>query len=575
MRVNKNIYVAAAIAAAAIVIMSLYVLVISPKLIEPADTYSKAMSLYAQGDYVRAALRFESLGSYSDAEQNARDAWKMAGDEAFNAGRYDEASACYTRSEAGVEDRRKVGECFILQAENAFKNGEFDKAEIYLSCIGDPDAFAERIDAARILGARNALSGGSEKEQVDRAADVIALCREEAYPEISELFFEHGNAMLEDYHIEAAYSAFAAAKRFSNGEAADELLGRIVGAWNDAANRAVAAGDYENAGLCMEMAENFEDPSGSDNPSSDERYAQAVELYDNGDIFGAFALLSALPEDYAEVSELLGNIRSRMQRMPAAGGSRGYALLSADGSVGLFGSGWGEDTQTPNVRNAAAVAVGREAFGLVLSENGTVVGFGDDGMGKLNVGDWTDIIAIACGGKHSLGLRSDGTVAAVGWDMYGQRETAYWSYIVAIAAGENTSYGVTTAGKVVAIGDNSVGQCDVGGWTDIKTVSAGRAHAVGITNDGHAVACGDNSKGQCAVENWANIVMLSCGAEHTVALHGDGTLVACGSNANGECDVSGITDAVAVSCGDGYTLVLLANGTCRVLGSFDPGQPAE
>jgi alpha-tubulin suppressor-like RCC1 family protein len=33
---------------------------------------------------------------------------------------------------------------------------------------------------------------------------------------------------------------------------------------------------------------------------------------------------------------------------------------------------------------------------------------------ECNVGDWTDIIQVAAGSSHTIGLKSDGTVVAVG-----------------------------------------------------------------------------------------------------------------------------------------------------------------
>jgi hypothetical protein len=71
---------------------------------------------------------------------------------------------------------------------------------------------------------------------------------------------------------------------------------------------------------------------------------------------------------------------------------------------------------------------------------------------ECDVGDWTDIIQVAAGYSHTVGLKSDGTV--------------------------------------VAVGDNEYGQCDVGNWTDITQVAAGEYHTVGLKLDGTVVAAG-------------------------------------------------------------------------------------
>jgi alpha-tubulin suppressor-like RCC1 family protein len=51
------------------------------------------------------------------------------------------------------------------------------------------------------------------------------------------------------------------------------------------------------------------------------------------------------------------------------------------------------------------------------------------------VSDWTDIVAIAAGSNHTVGLKSDGTVITVGSNIYGQCDVSDWVNIVAIVAG--------------------------------------------------------------------------------------------------------------------------------------------
>ena len=77
--------------------------------------------------------------------------------------------------------------------------------------------------------------------------------------------------------------------------------------------------------------------------------------------------------------------------------------------------------------------------------------------------DWTDIIAIAAGNQHLVGLRADGTVLATGSNAMGQCNTQVWYGIIAIAAQGNNTVGLRYDGTVVACGDNQYGQCNVGG----------------------------------------------------------------------------------------------------------------
>ena len=89
--------------------------------------------------------------------------------------------------------------------------------------------------------------------------------------------------------------------------------------------------------------------------------------------------------------------------------------------------------------------------------------------------------------------------------MGGRRE------IVAVAAGSNHTVGLKRDGTVVAVGNNKdsfqrhIGQCEVSGWRDIVAVAAGLAHTVGLKRDGTVVAVGLNGSGQCNVSGWADI----------------------------------------------------------------------
>ena len=43
--------------------------------------------------------------------------------------------------------------------------------------------------------------------------------------------------------------------------------------------------------------------------------------------------------------------------------------------------------------------------------------------------EWTDIVAVAAGYYHTVGLKSDGTVVAVGTNLYGQCNVSGWTDI--------------------------------------------------------------------------------------------------------------------------------------------------
>jgi alpha-tubulin suppressor-like RCC1 family protein len=60
---------------------------------------------------------------------------------------------------------------------------------------------------------------------------------------------------------------------------------------------------------------------------------------------------------------------------------------------------------------------------------------------------------------------------AVGGTEFGQCDVADWREIVAVAAGSTHTLGLRVDGTVVAAGNNEHGQCDVTGWTAIRLLS--------------------------------------------------------------------------------------------------------
>ena len=78
-------------------------------------------------------------------------------------------------------------------------------------------------------------------------------------------------------------------------------------------------------------------------------------------------------------------------------------------------------------------------------------------------------------------------------------EVSQWENIVAVAAGGTHTVGLRADGTVIATGGNDYGQCNVGGWTDIVAIDAGRFHTVGLRADGNVVATGSDGYGQCGM----------------------------------------------------------------------------
>ena len=118
--------------------------------------------------------------------------------------------------------------------------------------------------------------------------------------------------------------------------------------------------------------------------------------------------------------------------------------------------------------------------------------------------DWRDIVAVAAGFGHTVGLRSDGTVVAAGVGTAGQCNVSNMKNIVAIAVGTAHTVGLCADGTVKVVGGVD-GQGNVGPWSDVVAVCAGGTHTVGLKSDGTAVAVGFNDNGRCNVDQWQKL----------------------------------------------------------------------
>ncbi|HSW58000.1 MAG TPA: hypothetical protein VLH15_06330, partial [Dehalococcoidales bacterium] len=91
--------------------------------------------------------------------------------------------------------------------------------------------------------------------------------------------------------------------------------------------------------------------------------------------------------------------------------------------------------------------------------------------------------------------------------------TSGWTDIIQVAAGWYHTVGLKADGRVVAEGFNGFGQLGVGGWTDIIQVAAGYGHTVGLKADGTVEAVGNNDYGQCNLVSWALGISMPDGSQ--------------------------------------------------------------
>jgi alpha-tubulin suppressor-like RCC1 family protein len=226
----------------------------------------------------------------------------------------------------------------------------------------------------------------------------------------------------------------------------------------------------------------------------------------------------------------------------------------------------------PGLNDVVAVAAGGinwgYEFSLALKSDGTIVAWGDNSFGQLDVpSGLSNVIAIAAGAPHSVALKSDGTVLAWGFDGVGETDVpAGLSNVVAIASKKDHCLALKSDGTVVAWGFNNTGQINVpAGLSNVTAIAAGDIQSVGLLNDSTLVGWG-----QAPVPaGLSNVIAIAGGGFsdwlcRNLALKSDSTVVAWGV---WDTDVpAGLTNVVGVAVGETHYLAIKNDGTLALWG---------
>ena len=79
-----------------------------------------------------------------------------------------------------------------------------------------------------------------------------------------------------------------------------------------------------------------------------------------------------------------------------------------------------------------------------------VIAIGNNISGQCDVRGWTNIVAVAAGDDHTVGLKADGTVVATGCSYDERCNVMFWTNIIAVSAGSDYTTGLKADGTVVA-----------------------------------------------------------------------------------------------------------------------------
>ncbi len=198
-----------------------------------------------------------------------------------------------------------------------------------------------------------------------------------------------------------------------------------------------------------------------------------------------------------------------------------------------------------------------ELYVVGLRSDGKVVSQGHDaGDGQRAVDDWDNIVAIATGWRHTVGLRKaeDGTTEILITGHQSKKQLSQieqqresWKDVVAIAAGggsgnfhgDGHTVGLKSDGTVVAVGDNTFGQCDVSSWQNVIAIAAGDWFTAGLTQNGDILITRPSDEvreqhdmfiGACSAADWTGIISIAAGCGNIIGIDENGNIHAAGNN---------------------------------------------
>lgn len=241
----------------------------------------------------------------------------------------------------------------------------------------------------------------------------------------------------------------------------------------------------------------------------------------------------------------------------------------------------GQTVVPPSATNVVALAAGdRHLVGL--RGDGNVLAWGSSNwFGYYDLTDVppdaTNVVGIAAGSAHSLAVRSDGVVVLWGHILGSPLDFLVPPEVTNVAAqaqgpGAQHALSLLTDGTIREWGNTNFGLPNVPpGTTNIVGIAAGALYSVALRADGTVVAWGYNSSGQTVVPKSAtNVVAISSGWYHNLALRADGTMVQWPASSM---PVSA-TNIVAFACGGNNSLALRVDGKLFAWGDNTYGQTA-
>lgn len=210
-------------------------------------------------------------------------------------------------------------------------------------------------------------------------------------------------------------------------------------------------------------------------------------------------------------------------------------------------------------------------FGLGLTDEGKVVGWGDNSLGQITPPDGLrEVVAIsASDSAHGLALTEAGELVAWGSSDYGECEVPKdLGKVLAMAGANRRTVAVNVDGKVREWGKRRPPGAEMPpNLSEVVALDAGEEFVVALKQDGTVITWGGREE-LTPPASLREVVGIAAGRHHCLALHRDGTVSAWGADMrDGFLDVPpNLKNVVEIKAGGWTSVAICGDGSVELFG---------
>ena len=223
--------------------------------------------------------------------------------------------------------------------------------------------------------------------------------------------------------------------------------------------------------------------------------------------------------------------------------------IEDSGALGFSGSNENGQLNDLAVTSATKVCEG-EGFSVVLNEDGSVVSSGLISKYEKEVAGWRNIVDIAAGSSHVVGVDANGKVYCAGdneaCEIEGTRN------IIKVFATENASIALSEVGTLTYTGQ-LLGSSYLSNFLNIKDIASSDNILV-ILNSDNTLNVYSKSGSYLKSETWTDIVDVACGDDFVAGLDAYGKVYIEIDNDDIQEKVSEWSNIVAIASGKDYLI---------------------